>query len=78
MVTTINSLGLILDIAGALFLFCFGLPPRIDPEGHQHLILEQVDGAEIALGKRYRFLSKVAIVLLILGFIGQLVSNYLY
>jgi len=78
MATVVNSLGLILDIAGALLLLRFGLPPRIDPEGHIHLILEQIDESEIALGRRYLRWSKIAVVLLILGFIGQLISNYLH
>ena len=77
MATIVNSLGLILDIIGALLLLRFGLPPRIDPEGHIHLIAEQVDEAEIALGRQYYFWSNIAVILLILGFLGQLVSNCL-
>jgi len=77
MATIVNSFGLILDIIGALLLLRFGLPPRIDPEGHIHIIAEQVDEAEITLGRRYHFWSNVAVILLILGFLGQLVSNCL-
>ena len=77
MSTLVNSLGLSLDIIGALLLLRFGLPPRIDPEGHIYIITEEVDEAEIDLGRRYRSWSKFAVILLILGFIGQLVSNYL-
>jgi len=77
MATSVNSFGLFLDIVGALLLFIFGLPPRIDPEGQTYLITGEVDEAECALARRYRSWSKVAVVLLILGFLGQLVSNYL-
>lgn len=42
----INSLGLILDIIGALLLLKYGIPNKIDPEGHNNLILEQEDAAE--------------------------------
>jgi hypothetical protein len=66
----------ILDIVGGLL--AVPSTARIDPEGHVHLILEQVDEAEIALGRRYRYWSKITVVLLILGFVGQLVSNYLH
>ena len=74
--TTLNSFGLLLDIAGALVLLRFGLPPRVDPEGHIHLIAEQVDQSEIALGKRYRKWSNVGVILLVAGFALQLISNY--
>ena len=78
MATTINTIGLGFNIIGAIILYKFGLPPRIDLEGHIHFIAEQVDEAEITLGKRYRCLSNVAVGLLILGFATQLVSNYLH
>jgi len=42
----INSLGLILDIIGALLLLKYGIPNKIDPEGHNNLILEQEDTTE--------------------------------
>lgn len=73
----INSIGLVLDIVGALLLWKYGLPESIDRSGSIHLILEQTSDEEIAKAKRYDNFSKVALMLLILGFILQLLSNFL-
>ncbi len=75
--TFVNSLGLFLDIVGALLLIKFGIPPKIDREGHQHLILEQVDESEIARAKTFDRWSTFAISLIVAGFVLQLVSNYI-
>jgi hypothetical protein len=77
MSTTINSIGLILDILAGLILLRFGLPPQIDPQGHIHLILEQEDGDEKKLAKNYTLMSRIGVVLLIFGFLLQLASNYI-
>ncbi len=77
MATTVNSIGLILDIVGGLLLFKFGLPPKIDPQGHIHLTLVQVDEDEIKTAKRYGQFSQIAVILIIIGFLLQLASNYL-
>ncbi len=73
----INCVGLIIDIIGSLLLLKFGLPNRIDPGGHIHLIAEQVDKNEIRKAKVYKKWSSFSILLLILGFIMQLISNFL-
>ena len=74
--TFVNSFGLILDIVGALLLIRFGIPPKIDREGHIHLILEQMDQDEIHKAKRYDCWSSFAILLMVVGFILQLISNF--
>ena len=77
----INSIGLFLDIVGVILLFLFGLPNYVNPGG------KNVDAlSEIACGsttpeginrwKRHRWLSRVGLVLLISGFMVQIVSNY--
>jgi len=42
----INSAGLILDILGAILIFVFSIPSKIDRDGHNYLILESEDGKE--------------------------------
>ena len=69
------SSGLVFDIIGALLIFKYGIPPRIDPQGHQHLILEQIDEDEKAKAATYIKRSEVGIGLLILGFALQLAGN---
>lgn len=75
--TFVNSLGLALDIVGALLLIKYGIPPKIDREGHQHLILERVDNSEIAKAKIYDRWSTFAILLIVAGFFLQLLSNFI-
>lgn len=72
----INSLGLILDILGGLLLLRYGLPPKIDPEGHIYLITRQVDETEITTAKRYHKWSRLGIILLTIGFFLQFISNF--
>lgn len=74
--TGLNSLGLVLDIAGVVLLFLFGLPPRVGRGGESHLLLEGVDEHELKRERRYNRLSLVGIVLVTLGFGLQLASNF--
>jgi len=71
----LNSLGLVLDIIGAVILFFFGLTPKIDTEGTVYLIAEQKDEDEIKRGKFYKIMSSIGIGLIAVGFIFQLISN---
>lgn len=77
MSTLVNSIGLGLDVVGAVLLLLFGLPPRLDPEGHVRIIAEEVDTSEIEKASCYARRSRFGVVLLILGFAFQLASNYL-
>ena len=70
----ITTFGLALDILGSILLLFFGIPPKIDPEGHVHLITEEIDQEEVKKGKKFKVISSFAISLLILGFIGQLIG----
>lgn len=78
MATSISSLGLLLNISGTLLLLFFGLPPRVDPEGHILLRITQVDEKEIAKAKLYKRWSRLGLLLLIAGFVLQIISNYLH
>ncbi len=73
----INSLGLILDIFGAILIFLFGISPNISREGHINLILEQEDTSEKEKAKKYDSYSRIGMYLLIAGFILQLISNHI-
>lgn len=75
--TWINSVGLVLDICGAVLLWKYGLPEAISREGHQYIVLEQKDEAEAEKAKAYDFWSKLGLGLLIFGFVLQLVSNFI-
>ncbi|KKS07863.1 hypothetical protein A3K01_03905 [candidate division WWE3 bacterium RIFOXYD1_FULL_43_17] len=73
----INSVGLILDIIAGLMLWKYGLPENINRKGEQALLLEGIDEAEKRKAKKYDSYSKIAVILLVIGFFLQLISNYI-
>lgn len=72
-----NALGLILNIIGVILLWKFGLPENINRDGLSLLALEGTDEKEKQKAKRYDKYSNFAILLIVLGFLLQLISNYL-
>ena len=74
----INSVGLFLDIVGVILLFFFGMPSRVS-EGPPVLSFgEDPDSTKQRekQWKQYQLVSRFAMVLLILGFALQIVSNH--
>jgi hypothetical protein len=74
----LNTIGLIIDILGAILIFKFGLPEHVDRDGHNYLILEQCDEEEKQKAKKYDFWGNKGLVLLIIGFVFQVISNFFY
>ena len=75
----INTLGLSLDIIGALLIWKYGLPTELPTSGHVGKIMGipikgKVDPKQ---KKEYERMSTAGILLLILGFALQLISNWL-
>ena len=70
-----DIIGLILSLAGAILIFFFGLSPMISESGAVHLITEQVDEGEIKRAKKYKVISRVGLILLIVGFLLQLLNT---
>ncbi len=75
--TIVNCLGLVLDIAGVVMVWRYGLPEALSREGAQYIITEQTDQAEKAKAARFDLLSKIGLALIIGGFGLQLLSNFL-
>ncbi|MBP7806762.1 hypothetical protein KA057_03705 [Candidatus Gracilibacteria bacterium] len=75
--TIINSIGLIADIIGAILLFKFGLPEDISRSGAFFIVTNQVDEEERNKAEKYDFWGKIGLILLIVGFIFQLISNFI-
>ena len=73
----INSLGLFLDIIGVILIWNFGLPDSISREGHTFITTEGSDEREKARAARYDRWSKIGLSLVIVGFVVQLVSNFI-
>ena len=78
---SINSVGLFLDILGVILLVSFALPSRVSEEPPSELISLGSDPDSTKQWekqrKRYKFWSGLALVLLVLGFVLQIVSNHL-
>jgi hypothetical protein len=71
----INSTGLVLDIIGVVIIWRYGLPEPLSREGAIYLIAEQFGQAEKTKAARYDLLSKTGLVLVLGGFVFQLLSN---
>lgn len=66
---TINSIGLVFDIVGVVIIYLYGLPNRSAEEIQWASNLDKE--------KRLKRLSSVGLFLIFLGFILQLISNFL-
>ena len=69
-----SIIGLTLDIIGVIMLFKYGLPANLDKEGNTYIIIEQQDEREKEQWNRFNVLSRIALALVILGFIFQLLA----
>ena len=76
MAITLNTLGLILDIIGVIILFKFGLPADVSKEGHIGMAFQGTNTDDIKKYKKFDIWSRIGLGLLILGFLLQIVSNY--
>ena len=65
-----------LGVIGTLF-FLFGIPNKIDEDGHCALILEQVDDSEIQKAKGYRMLSNLGLMFLCATYLLPLIATFL-
>jgi hypothetical protein len=72
----VNSIGLVLDIVGALMVWVFGLSPLLTSEG-EVLTVDYADGRSTKRIQRCNRLSNLGMLLVVGGFVCQLVSNFL-
>ena len=77
MLELLNSLGLLLDIFGAILIWRYGLPTDVDPQGRNFITTNDRDSNEIAKGKRYRRWQHLGVGFLVSGFGLQLLGNWL-
>jgi len=69
-------IGLILDMIGVGLIFIFGIPSKIDTEGHTYIITENVDENEKKEANKYKRFSWMGLFLVFLGFLLQCL-NYI-
>lgn len=72
----LNSIGLVCGIIGALSMFKYGIPSVLSKSG-ANVIADYGDPKSKKKAKRYNMLSKIGIITLCLGFLLQLISNFL-
>jgi hypothetical protein len=64
--------GLSANFLGGILLWKYGIPNRVNREGHSLLILQQVDKEEMRKARFYDRMSSLGLTLLIIGFMIQL------
>ena len=74
LITNINFWTAVLGFTGSVLLFFFGLPPKIDRDGHQHLILQGIDKAEKKKASIYIKLGNIGMFLIAFSFLLQLIQ----
>ena len=73
----LNSIGLVLGMIGVVLLFFYGISPMIDSDGTVFLAAEQEDENEKKKAKKYNCFSRLGLILIFIGFILQLSSNFI-
>lgn len=68
----LDLLSPIFGILGTSLIFFYGIPPKVDPEGHINFILEQEDEEEKKKGRLYKKIGNLGLLFLLLSFIFQL------
>lgn len=74
----INTVGLALDMTGVVLIFFFGIAKILETGGHSLISFEgRTDKEELKRERRYKRFSKLGIILIFVGFLLQIVSNFL-
>ena len=66
------TIGLSLDVVGAILVFTFALGPKVSRGGTSALLLERDDPKEARKAERYELVGKVGAVSIIVGFVLQI------
>jgi len=77
-VQIINAVGLLFDISGVVILFKYGLPADVSRNGAIYKVYEQEDESEKRRWERYNSRSRIGLGLIIIGFVFQILSQFLY
>jgi hypothetical protein len=73
----LSSVGLAMDLSGALLLWRFGLPEALRRDRAESLICEQRDEAEVVKARLCDRWSTAALCLMSIGFGLQLLATFL-
>lgn len=75
MLHNLNFWSAVSGLIGTILIFFFGLPPKIDRDGHTHLILEQENKEEKEKARRYIKTSYYGLGCIGLSFLLQIINS---
>jgi len=67
--------GLVMNLAGVILLFRYGMPYRVRSEGLSYYVTETADKDKLAAERRYDLLGKLGLVLIVLGTLAQITAT---
>jgi len=70
-------MGLILDLVGVVLIYLFGISPKLDIEGQTNRVTGEINNDESSKANNYKKLSNIGLIILFVGFLFQLLSNFL-
>lgn len=59
-------------LSGTVLIFFFGLPSKVDPDGHSYLLLEGDNESEKKKAKKYKLFSYLGLFFIAFSFLIQL------
>jgi len=71
------STGLVFDIIGVVLIFFFGIAPLIDNKGAIIRVTGEIDEKEKQKVQCYKSISRIGLILIIIGFLCQLIGNFI-
>ena len=71
-----NTIGLFLDLIGVILIFIYSISPMLDENGTTYMVGEQNNNIEKKKVKTYKCLSRIGLILILIGFMFQLISNF--
>lgn len=74
LVTNINFWSALCGLLGTILIFFFGLPPKIDQDGHSYFILEQDNEKEKHTAQIYKKMSYFGLLFIGLSFLLQIIN----
>jgi hypothetical protein len=74
LVLNLNFWSALSGLFGTVLIFFFGMPPRIDQEGHSFLLLEGDNESEKKKAKKYKLISYFGLIFIAISFLMQLVN----
>ena len=69
----INKIGLICDIVGFVLVYYFGLPKEMTDKGNTVIVMDSPNKGKV---KTHKYVSELAFVLIVIGFLLQFLSSF--